>query len=311
MPTRTGQQTYSAFGLSIASDFALPELFVAKQPGQADAQILVGAIPETCSREPGVHPCGEGTILNIPDVATYWITGGCRIVVQPGPNAEDANVRLYLLGSAMGVLLHQRRLLPLHANAVEIGRAAFAFMGPSGAGKSTLAAWFHDQGHRVVADDVSVVTIGQQGQPLVHPGVPRLRLWRQALERSGRSATDHPLSWRGDPSYDKYDVSIQDGRASQRSQPLGAVYLLEASETFHVERVSGAEAADVIFANTYRGHYVQAANSEVAHWTSVMQLIRTTPVFRVARPWSLEQLDAVGHRILEHVEAVAAMQGAP
>ena len=40
------------------------------------------------------------------------------------PGASSRNVRVFLLGSAFGALLHQRGLLPLHANAVEVdGRA--------------------------------------------------------------------------------------------------------------------------------------------------------------------------------------------
>ena len=78
-------------------------------------------------------------------------------------NVPDANIRLYLLGSAMGVLLHQRGLLPLHANAVEIDGKAFAFMGASGSGKSTLAAWFHDHGYRIIADDVCAVRFETEG----------------------------------------------------------------------------------------------------------------------------------------------------
>ena len=80
-----------------------------------------------------------------------------EIVAEPRQGVPDSNVRLFLLGSAMGALLHQRGLLPLHTNAVEVGGRAFAFMGKSGAGKSTLAAWFHDRGFRIVADDVCVV----------------------------------------------------------------------------------------------------------------------------------------------------------
>ena len=57
----------------------------------------------------------------------------------------------------MGAALHQRGILPLHANAVEIDHRAVAFMGASGAGKSTLAAWFHDQGYPILADDVCVI----------------------------------------------------------------------------------------------------------------------------------------------------------
>ena len=97
---------------------------------------------------------------------------GNQIVIDAAPDATDRNVRLFLLGSALGALLHQRGLLPLHANAIDLGGGAVAFSGHSGAGKSTIAAWFHDRGHRILADDVCVVGFDQSGRALVH-AVPR------------------------------------------------------------------------------------------------------------------------------------------
>src|SRR5258708_39789946 len=81
----------------------------------------------------------------------------------------------------MGAIFHQRGLLPLHANAIEVGGQAVAFVGPSGAGKSTLAAYFRDRGYRVLCDDVWVVSFGSDGEPLAWPGVPRVKLWGDAL----------------------------------------------------------------------------------------------------------------------------------
>ena len=68
--------------------------------------------------------------------------GGNRISFSPAAGAEETAVRLYLLGTCMGALLFQRKLLPLHGSAVVINGKAYAFVGDSGAGKSTLAAAF-------------------------------------------------------------------------------------------------------------------------------------------------------------------------
>ena len=101
-------------------------------------------------------------------------------------------MRLYLLGSAMGMLLHQRGLFRSTPMPSRSTARRFAFMGHSGAGKSTLAAWFHDEGYRILADDVSVIGFGEGGQPTVRPGLPRLRLWRDALDATGRDPGDIP-----------------------------------------------------------------------------------------------------------------------
>ena len=116
-----------------------------------------------------------------------------------------AKSALYLLGSARGALLHQRGLLPLHANAVVLAGRAIAFCGHSGAGKSTIAAWFHDRGDPILADDICAVDGAATGEIIAYPGVPRLRLWRDALEKGGREASGYRRSF---DSLDKWDVPI-------------------------------------------------------------------------------------------------------
>ena len=102
------------------------------------------------------------------------------------PRPNDNDVRLFLLGSVMGALLHQRGWLPLHGSAIRLpdGTAAI-FMGPSGVGKSTLAAAFRRRGYAVAADDVSLIFTGADGSPLLQPAYPELKLWAEAAAKIG------------------------------------------------------------------------------------------------------------------------------
>ena len=93
----------------------------------------------------------EGPVLGVAGVARFFIRDGMSIVVDPDPPASDRDARMFVFGSALGAILHQRRLLPFHANTVDIHGHAIPFMGRPGAGESTLAAAFHDRGHRLLA----------------------------------------------------------------------------------------------------------------------------------------------------------------
>lgn len=291
---------YQLFGLCIRSEMALPELFPAHDRGVPDVTIRRGALSPV-QAEPGLSVDGDVLRLNVPDVAQYSIEGGREIVVDPNPGVPERNVRLFLLGSAFGALLHQRRLLPLHANAVEIDGHAVAFMGGSGAGKSTLAAWFHGRGHRIVADDVCVVRFDPRDGALAQPGLPRLRLWGEALEATGRNTTDFLRSYVGDNTFDKYDVPIAQPTAIDREMPLIAVYLLERGDQPSIRPLHGIEAAEAFFAHTYRGGFVSAAGNERDHWGACMCLVRETPLFRVTRTWGFDKLDDQCGRMLEHI----------
>lgn len=290
---------YQVFGLIIRSDLPLPELFEAASAIEPDVVIRLASIPDRS--EPGLRVHGEGLLLSVPEVARYSIRRGREIVVDPEPSAHPRNVRLFLLGSAFGALLHQRGLLPLHANAVEIDGAAVAFMGESGAGKSTLAAWFHDRGHRIVADDVCVVSFADDGEAVAHPGLPRLRLWDEALEATGRKVEDFPQSYVGDDGWNKFDVAIGRATAVDRDLPVRAAYLLERGQAFETQPLHGIEAAETVFAHTYRGAFVAAAKSELSHWNACLRFVRAVPLFRLVRPWGLSCLDDHCQVVLRHV----------
>ena len=286
-----GPFDYRLFGLTVRSDFAIPELSVAAIDGEPDAYILSGR--------------GEGgSLITVDGIAEFAVSGGRDIWVSVVPGVSPRNVRLYLLGSAMGLLLHQRGLLPLHANAVEVDGKAIAFMGPSGSGKSTLAAWFHDRGHVVIADDVCAIRFAEGDVPLAYPGLPRLRLWKEALEASGRDAVHFKRSYAGDEEWDKFDVPLDRSSAPEGSTALGAIYVLESGEDSRIEPLTVIEAAEALFANTYRGHFVTEAGEPRLHWEACARLVRSTPIFRAVRQWGLGRLDEEARRFLEHARAL-------
>jgi hypothetical protein len=298
-------QDYSVFGLRVRSSLPLPELFGAEGLADPDVTISLGPIEEAAQAEPGLTSVDGALLLVVPGVGRYRIRSGSQITVDPDPGVPSSNVRLYLLGSAFGALLHQRGLLPLHANAIEIDGKAVAFMGESGAGKSTLAAWFHDRGFRVIADDVCVVQFDAEGRALAWPGLPRLRLWQDVLEATGRRAAEYPRSFFGEDDFRKYDVSIS-ANAARDACELGTVFMLAKGDGLVVDRLSGIDAVQAVFDNTYRGGYLDQINSHHAHWSAAVKLVRNVPLFRLARRWNIDSLDEQCELILETVREIAA-----
>lgn len=304
---------YSIFALAIRSEMALDGLPPAAEDDVADVDIRMGRIDEAENR-PGYRETAGGTILTVPDVGRYRIVGGREIVVEAAAGGSERNLRLYLLGSAIGALLHQRGLLPLHANAIEIGGRAFAFSGHSGAGKSTMAAWFHDRGHRILTDDVCVIRPAADGRALAYPGIPRLRLWREAVEASGRTADEYDRSFDG---MDKFDVPT---RVEERREPLelGGVYLLrragDEAEAGRIARITGAGAVETLISNTYRGGYLKTIGRTGDHFHACLAVARAVPVFRVERLWGFDRFEDQARMLESHAlslsgESAVAAEG--
>lgn len=306
--TRRCAYAYTLFGLSIASDLELPELSAAEAIDPADVIITHGRIGAGPGHGPGVHRLDECAMLvSIEGIGRFRVRDGREITVEPDPRAHAQNVRLYLLGSAFGLLLHQRGLLPLHANAIELEGTAVAFMGPSGEGKSTLAAWFHDRGHAVVADDVCVIRFDERRRPVAAPGAPKLRLWKEALEATGRRPEDFSRAWAGDDTWDKFDVPLQ--QVSATGLPLRALYLLESGTESRIDLLEGADAARAVIENTYRGAYAAMVGTGREHWESCIALASAAPIFRMVRTRDLARFDVEAERALIHARSLAGPTG--
>lgn len=295
---------YRLCGLSIESEIPLPEIASAALDGPADLIVRIGSAEAPADAPPGLSVAGESALLVIESVGRFRMDAGRLMTVEPDPHGSERNVRLYLLGSAFAAILHQRRLLPIHANSIVINGRAVAFMGHPGAGKSTMAAWFHDRGFPILADDVCVVTFGSDGAPLAWPGIPRLRLWREALERSGRSAGDYEMSF---DDMDKYNVPTS--AAEGGPVPLDHLYLLEKAgpdEAAEPRALGGSAAVEALVANTYRGAYLPMMGLTGPHLFACARLAAAVPVFRAPRRWGLELLDEEGARLEAHARALIA-----
>ena len=299
----TTPHAYRLYGLSIESDLPLPELTAAAVADPADVRIELAPLPAGLPTEPGLHRLADGTLLNMPDAGRYRVQGGRRVTIQPLPGTPERNVRLYLLGSALGLLLHQRGLLPLHANSVGVDNLGIAFVGPSGAGKSTLAAHLLNRGYDLLADDVSVVE-PHDGTWVVQPGLRRLRLWGETLRQHGTDPSQYERAYAGDDSWDKYEIVVGGGAIG--AVPLRAIYLLDRGDGGSVERQGPVDAVEILSGNTYRGNYLAWTGRAERHMRQCVALARAVPVFRWRRPWDVRSMGVEVDRLLAHFRSVWA-----
>lgn len=286
-----GMNAVRLFGLTIAGELPLPGLIQAPAGAPIDVTISRGKL-------------GSDADLIIPEAGSFTVRDGREIVVDALPGVPDRNIRLFLLGSAMGLLLHQRGLFPLHANAVSLNGCAIAVAGASGAGKSTLAAWFSRSGLKLIGDDVLALKPTPNGMVAL-PGLPRVRLWREALDSFGLGSEGLEPSY-VDGEYDKWDFPISLNSIASERLPLGAIYVLAEGPEIAIRKLGGAASAEALFDHTYRGAFVERAGGTAGHWRTVAALAGSIPVFSLERPRDLSRLEALGRSVLDHARAQVA-----
>ncbi|RYY47859.1 MAG: hypothetical protein EOP59_00275 [Sphingomonadales bacterium] len=301
---------YVCFNFRISSEHPLDVLAVARpeDDGLALISIRWGDVPETLADAPapqhGLQVSGRDALLTIPEIARYLVRDGSEIVVMPAPGASARDVRLFLLGSALGVLSFQRGLLPLHANVLAIGGQAVAFAGKSGSGKSTLAAWFRTRGHHIFSDDICMIEFAESG-PRVWPGLPRLKLWAEAM---AAFAPGLPEPERVRDRIDKFEIPIE-GAAHVGPLPLRSLYVLSRAEPdapAEIERLRGSAAIAAVLSQTYRAIYLPLMGLQVWQFAKAAELLRHTHVYAAARLWGYDRFEAEAARLERHARGDVA-----
>ena len=220
---------YYVFGLKIAS--AISFLDMPQTKGSQDVvTIAYGKVPDTLhnAKIKGVrYQAGPGEfLLRVDNVAGYYVSNGNSILIERKPEAADEDVLLFLMGSAMGALLHQRNILPLHGSSVDVDGEGVIFVGPSSIGKS--------KGYPLLSDDVCTVTAKNGADPHIIPGFPRLKLWADALKKLEEDKKGLNRV-RLDQEFKKYFVPFDN--ACDRPTPVRSVFVLETTNTDKFEIV--------------------------------------------------------------------------
>lgn len=293
--------SYFAYGLMLASALPFPELLAGD--GRVDVVIAIDRMASVASHEHSPILCADVSPnrvhLTWGGVGDLLIEDGQRITVVPGPDADEDALRLFILGAGLGVLLHQQRLLVLHASGVAINDGVIGFIGAKGWGKSTTAATLHQRGHALISDELLVVHFDDQGQPWVIPGSPQIKLWADALVSTGG---DPDSAVRVRSGVDKFSVNA--ASIAPNELPFRGLYLLDAGEELSIQPMSPSEAFMGIVTHLYvyrfGTSFLQATGIDHT-FQQLNQLLKKITVKRLLRRRDLNQLPDIAHRIEQDI----------
>ena len=297
--------TYTCYGLTLASELALPELLLADPLSLQTApavqvrfgQVSEEGLPDGRQLGPFLWVTPRELWLRVPGVARFLVSDGRLITIAPAPGVDEDSIRVFLLGSALGALLFQRGLLVLHGNAIRIGDQCMVCVGQSGAGKSTLAAAFLQRGYAVLADDVIPVDADCRAVP----GFPRIKLWQDAAERLH---IDTAGLRRIRPDLEKFNYPLANRFAGQ-PLPIRWVYILgrDPRSGAHVEPIRGLARFAPLRNNTYRIRFLDGMALRREHLQLCGKLAGRIHLSRITRAEVGFEPDALVERILVDIAA--------
>lgn len=298
---------YWLCGWRVRSELPLPELIAWQGDDRPpELTITIGPVPDTLENAepagPFVMVGADGTVrFEVKAVGAFLVRNGREVTVEPRLAPDAPDLGLFLLGSVFGILCHQRGLLPLHASCVEMDGKAIAVAGGSGFGKSTLAAMLVGEGHRLIADDVTVLRLEADGPPMVLPSFPRQKLWADTLDHLGLAPGRRV---RQSEAMEKFEFRSE-GRFPTDPLPLGAVFHLGEKRLGHdpaLRRLTGVGAAEALRATVYRQGVAFRLGLQNRLFMDCARLANRVPQWRLLRPQGLT-------RMKELVDHLAALPG--
>jgi len=219
--------------------------------------------------------------LNIIDVASYRVKNGNSVQVFAHEKADLASIKLFLNGSVLGAVLHQRGILPFHGSCFQYEQKGILICGQSGAGKSSVTAAFCQNGAVFINDDISPVEITESETNII-PIKTRIKLWDDSIKKL-EIENDNFDKIR--PSLDKF--YLPNTEEFQSKQALHHILILSQhnKEEFESVELEGIAKYNALRHQIYRKMYLKGMpERQKAYFKQLLLLAKNVKVTRIMRP---------------------------
>lgn len=286
---------YRACGLDIGSDIALPGLRPASESGgEAPITITHGPVPAALDAEiltsgPNWQRSANAFLLKIPGLARFLIGGSSAITYAPEEGVDAQDLTAFLTGSVLGILLHLRQSVVLHASAVLVGDQAVLFCGASGAGKSTLCAALGTRGYPMLSDDLCVLSPGVDGRLWVESDGREHKLWERSvksldLDQRRGEGVRHQIN----------KFFVRPRSVHSEAAPVGHLYHLfeqRNGEAPGIEPLAVADAAILVRQNAFRPRMMWQLEQKADYFRVAAQLYTQARFARFRRPFDFSCME--------------------
>lgn len=312
---------YSAFGLVWESrSLSLPELPLETRETLCQPDVWIEPqspeawpeLPDDLHNTPFLRMGQADLRLTVEGVGQFRVHDGNRIAWHRwSDSVSDSDLRAFLLGSVFGAILIQRGFLVLHGNALVREGQAIVSLGYSGAGKSTLAYCLMSQGWQLLADDL--VAIAPNGQVL--PGVPRIKLWEDAVEAFGLDpASLTPVR----EKLHKYTMMGEHVQPANQLVPLRSLYCIHQTRHESGDKRLGVmpitsqkEAVLLLRNHTYRPRFVRGLGQEGANFLAIARLQQRVALANLSLPRGIAAMQTYLQQIELLTAATTSLEATP
>lgn len=279
---------YKVYGLNIESEILVPELTALEKNMRKniDVKIYYNTLPDDIKQKVDE---GKNAFYNdqyvwfhIDNVGTYLIRNGDTVTIDLCENPDLNILKVYILGSVLGIILLQRNTVAIHGGSIVINNKGCIFTGDKGAGKSTLTTALRQRGYDFVSDDVGAIELSDI--PMINPGFGYQKLCEDAMTKLGYDSSKF-TPFRSDMNI-KYIVPALDNFVKEKV-PFKALFEIEQGDTQKVEvvEVTGNEKLQKIIKNVFRIEVLMYSGGVPAdYFKKCIEIAKHIKLYKITRP---------------------------
>lgn len=273
---------YKLYGLNIESEVECKEL-IKSEKSDDDIKVYFGKAPDEVYdliKQGCIGYSTENIMwMYVKDIAIYYVFDGKNIIIEKQQNNVDVkDIKAYLLGTALGMILIQRNIIAIHGGTILVDNKAITIVGDCGAGKSTLSSALRIKGYPFMADDVSVLTGNK-----VNFSYPQQKLCKDAMKKLGYNLKNYNMI---DDDREKYAIPVKDNFVMNLKE-LKAIFeisITDENEDVSCEEVIGSEKLNIFMKNIYRIEIAKTAGIKPIYFRKCLDIVNSIHLYRIKRP---------------------------
>lgn len=317
MNVRNQKYYYKVYGLNIESEILVPELMVLdnKIDKNIDVKIYYKTMPDDIKQNVNegkkAFYNGQYVWFHIDNVCTYLIQNGDTVTIDLCENPDLNILKVYILGSVLGIILLQRNAVAIHGGSIVINNKGCIFTGDKGAGKSTLTTALRQRGYDFVSDDVGAIELSDI--PMINPGFGYQKLCEDAMTKLGYDSSEY-TPFRSDMNI-KYIVPALDNFIKEKV-PFEVLFEIEQGDTQKVEvvEVTGNEKLQKIIKNVFRIEVLMYSGGVPAdYFKKCLEIAKHIKFYKITRPKNQftvnEQIDIIENLIYQKQDTIVEKLG--
>jgi hypothetical protein len=219
--------------------------------------------------------------INILGIAEFYVEKGERVIVHPQEGSDKASIDLFLNGSVLGAILHQKGILPFHGSSFSYKGRSIVICGERGAGKSSITAAFCQNEATFICDDITPIKLSNDDVQII-PIKSTIKLWENALDQLN-IPTEGLSNIR--PNIEKYYCNISPSITTNCNLNLVIVLTTHNKDIFENKDLTGIEKFKMMSSHIYRKAYLKGMPSaKQNHYQLLLKICNNIKVVQVTRP---------------------------